>query len=154
MVQSLRQQARRIDELHRVPLADSVATALVFDPLPAGARVPAGDERERGAVRVASAPAVHVTGGLDELAFLPVTALSELVRRRKVTSTQLTRMYLDGMRCSTRCSGPWSPSPRSAPCAGRRSGPGDRPGAAARPPARHPLGRKGPAGRARLPPPT
>jgi Asp-tRNA(Asn)/Glu-tRNA(Gln) amidotransferase A subunit family amidase/ribosomal protein L12E/L44/L45/RPP1/RPP2 len=98
MVQSLRQQARQIEELHRVPLANSVAPALVFDPLPAGARVPAGDERERGAVRVASAPAVHVTEKLDELAFLPVTALSELVRRRRVTSTQLTRMYLDRLR--------------------------------------------------------
>lgn len=98
MVQSLRQQARQIEELHRVPLANSVAPAIAFDPLPAGSRVPAGDERERGAVRVASAPAVRVTDKLDELAFLPVTALSELVRRRKVTSTQLTRMYLDRLR--------------------------------------------------------
>src|SRR5439155_19898501 len=31
---------------------------------------------------------------LDELAFLPVTELSELVRRKRVTSVQLTQMYL------------------------------------------------------------
>jgi Asp-tRNA(Asn)/Glu-tRNA(Gln) amidotransferase A subunit family amidase len=35
-----------------------------------------------------------VPANLEELAFLPVTELSELVRRRKVTSTQLTEMYL------------------------------------------------------------
>jgi Asp-tRNA(Asn)/Glu-tRNA(Gln) amidotransferase A subunit family amidase len=98
MVQSLRRQAAQIEELHKIPLANSVAPAILFDPLSAGGRVPAGPERERGAVRVAAAPTVRVTGKLDELAFLPVTALSELVRTRKVTSTQLTRMYLDRLR--------------------------------------------------------
>jgi len=49
-------------------------------------------------VRVARAPAVRIPEKLDELAFLPVTALAGLVRARKVTSTQLTRMYLDRLR--------------------------------------------------------
>ncbi|MEW5930533.1 MAG: amidase [Gemmatimonadota bacterium] len=98
MVQSLRRQAAQIEELHEIPLANSVAPAILFDPLSAGGRVPAGPERERGAVRVAPAPAVRVTEKLDELAFLPVTALSELLRTRRVTSTQLTRMYLDRLR--------------------------------------------------------
>ncbi len=98
MVQSLRQQAGQIEALHRVPLANAVAPAVLFDPLSAGAHLPAGEERERGSVRVARAPAVRVPARLDELAFLPVTALGELVRTRKVTSTQLTRMYLDRLR--------------------------------------------------------
>jgi Asp-tRNA(Asn)/Glu-tRNA(Gln) amidotransferase A subunit family amidase len=37
-------------------------------------------------------------GNLDELAFLPVTELAALVRRRKVTSTQLTEMYLGRLK--------------------------------------------------------
>jgi Asp-tRNA(Asn)/Glu-tRNA(Gln) amidotransferase A subunit family amidase len=39
-----------------------------------------------------------VPADLEELAFLPVTELAELVRRRKVTSTQLTEMYLGRIR--------------------------------------------------------
>ena len=35
---------------------------------------------------------------VDELAFLPVTELSELVRRRRVTSLELTQMYLARLR--------------------------------------------------------
>jgi Asp-tRNA(Asn)/Glu-tRNA(Gln) amidotransferase A subunit family amidase len=35
-----------------------------------------------------------VPADLEDLAFLPVTELSELVRRHRVTSTQLTQMYL------------------------------------------------------------
>jgi Asp-tRNA(Asn)/Glu-tRNA(Gln) amidotransferase A subunit family amidase len=37
-------------------------------------------------------------GSLEELAFAPVTVLSELLRRRRVTSVELTRMYLDRIR--------------------------------------------------------
>jgi Asp-tRNA(Asn)/Glu-tRNA(Gln) amidotransferase A subunit family amidase len=43
----------------------------------------------RGPVKVRS-----VSSNLEELAFLPVTELSELVSRRRVTSSQLTQMYL------------------------------------------------------------
>ena len=35
-----------------------------------------------------------VSADIEELAFLPVTELSELVRRSRVTSVQLTQMYL------------------------------------------------------------
>lgn len=37
-------------------------------------------------------------GNLEELAFLPVAELSEMVRRRRVSSMELTRMYLDRIR--------------------------------------------------------
>ena len=35
---------------------------------------------------------------LDDLAFLPVTALAPLVQRRDVSSTDLTKMYLDRLK--------------------------------------------------------
>jgi Asp-tRNA(Asn)/Glu-tRNA(Gln) amidotransferase A subunit family amidase len=35
---------------------------------------------------------------LDELAFLPVTALASLIQRRDVSSTELTRMYIDRLK--------------------------------------------------------
>ncbi|HEX5830487.1 MAG TPA: amidase [Gemmatimonadaceae bacterium] len=90
MVEGLREQAQRLDALHAVPLANAVAPVLVFDPLPPGQSV-TGEQRPlvRAPVR---APAVP--GDLEELAFLPVTQLAELVRTRRVTSMQLTRMYL------------------------------------------------------------
>src|SRR6185437_8935165 len=47
----------------------------------------------RSAVSSKAVPASHA-----ELAFLPVTELSELLRRRKVTSEQLTRLSLDRLQ--------------------------------------------------------
>ena len=95
MVEGLRGQARRLQALHEIPLPNDVQPAIVFDPRPthppvATARAaPRGDRMKRSAVRVPAVPA-----SLDELAFAPVTVLSELVRTRRVTSEQLTRMYL------------------------------------------------------------
>lgn len=91
MVEGLRLQAQRIAALHAIPLDNSVPPAIVFNPLPPGKTLPS--DRRRPPVRSRAAiPAF--TGDPESLAFAPVTVLSELVRTRKVTSLQLTRMYL------------------------------------------------------------
>jgi Asp-tRNA(Asn)/Glu-tRNA(Gln) amidotransferase A subunit family amidase len=95
MVDGLKDQNAQIEQLHKIPLDNAVPPALLFDPVPPGVtlRPPAKHASVRGKV----APR-RVPEDLEELAFLPVTELSELVRRRKVTSTQLTEMYLDRLR--------------------------------------------------------
>lgn len=95
MVEGLKTQQQRIDALHKFPIANSVAPALVFNPLPPGRQAPSGPRRAMVRGRVALR---NVTANLDDLAFLPVTELAELVRRRRVTSTQLTRMYLGRLK--------------------------------------------------------
>ena len=90
MLDGLKQQEQRIEALHKVVLQNSVSPAIVFDPLPPGKTfVP---EPRRPMVR--SKVAHRAVPAEDELAFLPVTELSELVRRKRVTSVQLTQMYL------------------------------------------------------------
>ncbi|MDB4880663.1 MAG: amidase domain protein [Gemmatimonadetes bacterium] len=95
MVDSLKDQDNQIEQLHKIPLDNAVAPAIDFDPLPPGAALPTSRKRPmvRSRVAVRTMP-----GNLEELAFLPVTELSELVRRRKVTSMQLTEMYLGRIR--------------------------------------------------------
>ena len=92
MVDALKRQQTQIEALHQVPLDNSVAPAFVFDPLPPG-RTPPGPGPLRAPVR-SPVRARARPADLGELAFLPVTALSEMVRTRKITSTELTRMYL------------------------------------------------------------
>ena len=91
MLDGLKQQEQRIEALHKIPLDNSVSPAIVFDPLPPGRKVV--PEAQRPMVR-GHVPARKAPADLDELAFLPVTELSELVRRRRVTSLELTQMYL------------------------------------------------------------
>src|SRR4051812_11820378 len=91
MLDGLKQQEQRIEALHKIPLANSVSPAIVFDPLPPGKKVAPPSRR----AMVRSRPSSRaMPSDLEELAFLPVTELSELVRRSRVTSLQLTQMYL------------------------------------------------------------
>lgn len=96
MVSGLEQQRRRIGQLHEIELPNSVAPAIHFNPIPPGAAPPVAGVAEpmvRGRLPVMERP-----GSLEELAFLTVSELSELVRSRRVTSLELTRMYLDRLK--------------------------------------------------------
>ncbi|MDQ2924897.1 MAG: amidase [Acidobacteriota bacterium] len=96
MIENLTGQRDDLVEVRKLALPNAVAPALVFNPVPGGAKL--DTERKhaklsampRGVVEVnASSPAA-----LETLAFLSVRELGELLRKRKVTSTQLTQMYL------------------------------------------------------------
>jgi Asp-tRNA(Asn)/Glu-tRNA(Gln) amidotransferase A subunit family amidase len=90
MLDGLKQQEQRIEALHRIPLANSVSPALVFNPVLPGKKIPNGPKRAmiRSHVAPASRP------GDDALAFLPVTQLSELIRRGQITPSELTELYI------------------------------------------------------------
>ena len=95
MVSRLNSQKQAIETLHKVSLDNSVAPALVFDPLPPGVVLPA--KKKQPAVR-ARVPVMTRPGSLEELAFLPVSRLSEMVRSRKVKPSELTEMYLGRLK--------------------------------------------------------
>lgn len=94
MVEQLKQQQRNLQALHAIKIENSVAPATMFDPLLPGMTLPPA--RPRGSPRMlrSRVPPREIPGDLEELAFLTVAEQSDLVRRRKVTSLALTRMYL------------------------------------------------------------
>jgi Asp-tRNA(Asn)/Glu-tRNA(Gln) amidotransferase A subunit family amidase len=95
MIEGLKQQESRIEALHKIALPNSVSPAIVFDPIPAGKSPPLNTKRAmvRSPVAVRSLPASD-----EEIAFLPVTELSELIRRGKLKPTRLTEIYLARLR--------------------------------------------------------
>ncbi len=89
MLKRVERYRRDYDRIRAVPLDNGVAPALVFDPMLGDAPPPAAGPSRRSRPRAEVAPA-----DLEEVAFWPVTRLSELIRARKVTSEDLTRMYI------------------------------------------------------------
>ena len=93
--------------LRSLSMANGVLPALVFDPAPPGKDSPPpapgeepvkrGRQEKAGAAGSGKGGAAgdERPGDLEEAAFFPVTRLARLVRERKVTSVELTRMYLD-----------------------------------------------------------
>ncbi len=75
-------------------LSESLEPATHFDPRIPGVRVPTG----RPALKLAAGSAPVVRAASDELAFLSVVQLSRLIRARKISSTSLTRMYLERLK--------------------------------------------------------
>ncbi|HUQ48418.1 MAG TPA: amidase [Gemmatimonadaceae bacterium] len=94
MLDGLKVNEGRIEALHKIPMPNSVSPALVFNPVPAGKKIPNEPRRAmiRSRVERASVP------GADALAFMTVTQLSELMRRRQITSTQLTDLYIERLK--------------------------------------------------------
>ena len=94
MVAGLTQQEKQLVTLHGITLTNDVVPAVHFNPVLPGITISKGEHRiVRSTVAPRSLPTSHA-----ELAFLPVTELSSLVRRRKVTSEQLTRVSLDRLQ--------------------------------------------------------
>lgn len=79
--------------LRDMSLGNDTPSALVFNPVLPGAKLPVGMPILRlSRVRIA-APETD-----EDLAFLPVTHLAGLLKRREVTSTRLTRLCLERLK--------------------------------------------------------
>ncbi len=85
---------RNFQTMRAVPLPNHVPPALTFQPMLSLPPTSGG----RGHVTPISEAAPPKPQKDEDLAFLPLTALAALVRRRDVSSTQLTRLYLERLK--------------------------------------------------------
>ena len=94
MLANLNDHAKGFKEIFELHMANSVEPALLFLPETSGVDFDA----QKVPMRMSSAPAIAVSKNPEELAFLTVRELSELVRTRKISSTSLTNIYLDRLK--------------------------------------------------------
>ncbi len=94
MVRGLNGKLEAYSAMRSVEVPNSVPPAIRFDPVVPGVRPPTSVKAGRR-VRRSDPGRVTRPAKLEEVAFWPVTKLSELVRTRQVTSLELTEMYLD-----------------------------------------------------------
>ena len=94
MLDGLKQMEQRIEALHKIPLSNSISPALVFNPVPPGKKIPNGPRR----AMVRSHVRTSVPADQDALAFFTVSQLSDLIRRRKLTASRLTDLYIERLK--------------------------------------------------------
>ncbi len=90
MLDGLKQQRDSAMVIRSMKLPNTLAPAMVFDPVPAGMVL----DTVKKPMRMSAAPDVSRLHGEDALAFASVRELAELVRTRKVTSLELTKLYI------------------------------------------------------------
>ena len=94
MLSDLNEQAKGYDEIYKLHIPNSVAPALLFDPVLPGMTF----ETVRKPLRMSKAPSVAVSNNTEDLAFASVRELAELVRTKRVSSLALTEMYLQRLK--------------------------------------------------------
>ena len=92
MIEGLTGVREDVVTIRKLNLPNAVAPSLVFDPVPGGTVL----DTARKPARLGPAPSTASisVSNEDQLAFASVRQLSELLRARKVTSIDLTKLYL------------------------------------------------------------
>ena len=94
MLNNIKKNLSSYEELRKVPLKNHISPALLFNPV-----LPGMDQKkERKPLKISKASDVQIPSNFEDLAFYPVTALAQLIKSRKVTSTQLTQLYLNRLK--------------------------------------------------------
>ena len=94
MLGDLKDNLGNYQNLRKLTINNSVPPAITLNPIPAGMKF----ETQRRSP-VWSVPAkINVPANLEQLAYASVSELADLIRTRKITSTQLTKMYLDRLK--------------------------------------------------------
>ncbi|MBN2266065.1 MAG: amidase [Candidatus Aminicenantes bacterium] len=84
---------RSFQALRDMDLGNDTPSALVFNPVLPGTKVPSGPSSLRISKVRAAAPRTD-----EDLAFLPVTHLASLLERRAITSVDLTKLCLERLK--------------------------------------------------------
>ncbi len=80
-------------DVRAVSLANSVTPAFVFNPIPAGTTFPAQSHSFKSSLYTPSLPVNR-----EELAFYSIGDLAALIKARKITSVELTTLYLNRLK--------------------------------------------------------
>ena len=94
MVDGLNDYLGKYEELRKIPMENSVAPALQFNPVLPGMSF----EKKFKPIKISNVQISHAPSNLEELAFLPVTHLSQYIKSSRVSSVELTKMYLSRLK--------------------------------------------------------
>jgi Asp-tRNA(Asn)/Glu-tRNA(Gln) amidotransferase A subunit family amidase len=85
------------EELRKLDVPMDTEPAITFRPYLPG-KQPSGRSTRGAKLAIAKPARTQAPANVEALAFEPVTAIAPLIESRKITSTDLTRMYLDRLK--------------------------------------------------------
>nr|WP_202796915.1 amidase [Pedosphaera parvula] len=94
MLPGLRDQVASYEVLRKFPLSNAVPSAMLFNPIPVGAKF----DVHRKKFKPASPGKVQLPKNMDELAYYSIGELGALIKSRQITSVQLTSFFLERLK--------------------------------------------------------
>ncbi|HEY5825507.1 MAG TPA: amidase [Cyclobacteriaceae bacterium] len=94
LIGNLKDYQKAFELLHQYKLDNSVPMSLIFDPLPGGFQIETNQKPiDWGLPNEVTIPSNH-----EDLAFYPVYKLAVLIKSKKLTSTELTKLYISRIK--------------------------------------------------------
>lgn len=94
MLEGVNEYLEAYEKLRTIAIDNSVPPAIQFKPVLPGMSF----QTEKKPIKISKIELRAVPSNLEDLAFLPVTHLSQLIKKRKISSLQLTKMYLERLK--------------------------------------------------------
>jgi Asp-tRNA(Asn)/Glu-tRNA(Gln) amidotransferase A subunit family amidase len=94
MIDELNDQLKNYENIRKIHLENSTPPSLLFNPIPEGFII----DKKQKPLKFSDYSYVKMPAKIEELAFYSVGELAYLIKAKKVTSTQLTRMFLDRLK--------------------------------------------------------
>jgi hypothetical protein len=94
MLNGVRRNSRRYENLRQTTLDNQIPPALLFNPVIPGMNF----QMTQSPLKYTASSDVRVPSNFEDLAFFPVTALAQLIKSRRITSTELTHLYLSRLK--------------------------------------------------------
>ncbi len=96
MLEGVQRNLDRYQEMRKYPLDNMIPPALTFLPLNPGALQE--EEPAESTIQLPESSDLEAPENLEDLAFASVSTLARLIKSRKITSMQLTKMYLERLK--------------------------------------------------------
>lgn len=94
MADGLKRNRSHYEKLREISIDNSVPPALLFNPIAPGMKLKPKNE----SFSISKTPKIKTPKNMEDVAFYPVTSLAQLIKSRQITSTQLTKMYIDRLK--------------------------------------------------------
>ncbi len=94
MLDELKDNLKNYNKLRELELPNSLMPALLFNPIPKNFKF----ESKQLPVKFETPKKVIVPSNLEDAAFYSISELAYLIKNRKITSTELTKMYLGRLK--------------------------------------------------------
>lgn len=94
MLTTLEEQLINYQDLRKIELPNNIPPALMFNPIPVGFKFPAGPKE----INFSNYSYVKFPEDTNDIAFYSIGELAELIRTKQITSTWLTKFFLNRLR--------------------------------------------------------
>ncbi len=91
MQDALNEQLSNYLNIHKVKIDNSIPPAIMFNPIPVGFKF----DQTQKPIRFGNYSHTKVPKNIDDLAYYSIGELAHLIKTKKITSTQLTKFYIE-----------------------------------------------------------